>query len=214
VLATEDAESLGVTVDAIVGGATAESADVQTTISNDFQRVAVITLLGILIVLMLLLRSLVAPLFLVLTVLLSYGTTLGLVTLLFQQVLGHPGVNYFVPIIVFVLLVALGSDYNIFLMSRIREESVGAALRDGIATASARTGTVNTSAGIILAGTFGALTLSPLQILFQTGTAVALGVLIDTFLVRSLLIPALTTLFGGRSWWPSHRRAQSVVSPA
>jgi RND superfamily putative drug exporter len=114
---------------------------------------------------------------------------------------------------VFVLLVALGSDYNIFLMSRVREESTGADLRAGIAVASARTGTVITSAGIILAGTFLALVVAPLQILVQAGLTVAMGVLIDTFIVRSLLIPALTALIGEWAWWPSVRRGRPA-SPA
>jgi len=206
------AGSLAVT--SAVGGATAESADVQSTITDDFSRVGLITIIGILVVLVLLLRSLIAPLFLVLTVLLSYGTTLGLSTLLFQGLLGQPGVNYFIPIIVFVLLVALGSDYNIFLMSRVREESAHRELRAGITLASARTGTVITSAGIILAGTFAALMSAPLQMLFQTGAAVAMGVLIDTFLVRSLLIPALTARFGEFSWWPSRPRPQPLPTPS
>ncbi len=194
----------------LVGGPIAEFADIQTTISEDFQRVAVITVGGVLLVLILLLRSLVAPLFLVASVLLSYGTSIGLVTLLFQDVLGQPGVNYFIPLLVFVLLVAIGADYNIFLMSRVREESVGREIRDGIRLASARTGTVITSAGIILAGTFLSLGSAPLQMLFQVGVAVAIGILIDTFIVRSLLVPAMTAVFGDLSWWPSTRRPAKV----
>jgi RND superfamily putative drug exporter len=191
---------------AYVGGATAEFADVQATITGDFQRVAVITVVGILLVLILLLRAVAAPLYLVLTVLLSYGASLSLSTLLLRELFGQAGINYFIPLMVFVLLVALGSDYNIFLMSRVREESSTRPLRDGIRVASARTGTVITSAGLILAGTFGALISSPLQLLFQVGFVVALGVLVDTFIVRSLLVPAITALVGERAWWPGHRR--------
>ena len=191
---------------AYVGGATAEFADVQDTISADFLRVAAITIIGILIVLMLLLRALVAPVYLVLTVLLSYAMSLSVSALILQHVFGQAGVNYFIPLMVFVLLVALGSDYNIFLMSRVREESSTRELRSGIRVASARTGTVITSAGLILAGTFGALVTSPLQLLFQVGLAVALGVLIDTFVVRSLLVPAITAFIGEWAWWPFHRR--------
>ena len=191
---------------AYVGGATAEYADVQDTLSGDFLRVAAITILGILIVLILLLRALVAPVYLVLTVLLSYAMSLSLSALILQHVFGQAGLNYFIPLMVFVLLVALGSDYNIFLMSRVREESATRELRLGIRVASARTGTVITSAGLILAGTFGALVTSPLQLLFQVGLAVALGVLIDTFVVRSLLVPAITAFIGERAWWPFHRR--------
>jgi RND superfamily putative drug exporter len=190
---------------AYVGGATAEFTDVQDTISADFLRVAAITILGILIVLILLLRALVAPIYLVLTVLLSYATSLSVSALILQNVFGQAGFNYFIPLMVFVLLVALGSDYNIFLMSRVREESSTRDLRPGIRIASARTGTVITSAGLILAGTFGALVTSPLQLLFQVGLAVALGVLIDTFIVRSLLVPAITAFIGERAWWPFHR---------
>ena len=188
-----------------VGGATAEYTDVQSTISSDFLRVAVITIVGILIVLILLLRALAAPAYLVLTVLLSYSSSLSLSAFLVQTVFGQPGINYFIPLMVFVLLVALGSDYNIFLMSRVREESATRPLRQGIRAASARTGTVITSAGLILAGTFGALITSPLQLLFQVGVTVGLGVLIDTFIVRSLLVPAITALIGEWAWWPFHR---------
>jgi RND superfamily putative drug exporter len=191
---------------AYVGGATAEFADVQDTISADFMRVAAITIIGILIVLILLLRAVVAPVYLVLTVLLSYATSLSLSGLILRNVFDQAGINYFIPLMVFVLLVALGSDYNIFLMSRVREESSTHELRPGIRIASARTGTVITSAGLILAGTFGALVTSPLQLLFQVGLAVALGVLIDTFVVRSLLVPAITAFIGERAWWPFHRR--------
>jgi len=185
---------------------------VETTVNADFQRVAIITLVGIAIVLALLLRSLVAPLYLVASVLLSYGTTLGLSVLLFQHVLGQAGLNYFIPLMVFVLLVALGSDYNIFLMSRIREEAERRDLADGVRVASARTGAVITSAGLILAGTFAVLVSAPLLILVQVGTIVAIGVLIDTFLVRSLLVPAVTALVGERAWWPVGRGGR--VSPA
>jgi RND superfamily putative drug exporter len=150
-------------------------------------------------VLILLLRAIVAPVYLVLTVLLSYATSLGLSTVILRNVFGQPGMNYFIPLMVFVLLVALGSDYNIFLMSRVREESSTRPLRSGIRVASARTGTVITSAGLILAGT-------PLQLLFQVGLTVALGVLIDTFIVRSLLVPAITAFIGEKAWWPWHRR--------
>jgi RND superfamily putative drug exporter len=200
------AASFGSGAEAYLGGATAEFSDVQTTISEDFVRVAAITILGILLVLILLLRAVVAPVYLVLTVLLSYAMSLSLSTFVLMNVFGHPGINYFIPLIVFVLLVALGSDYNIFLMARVREESHHRGLLPGIRVASARTGTVITSAGLILAGTFGALVTSPLQLLFQAGLCVGLGVLIDTFVVRSLLVPAVTAFIGERAWWPFHRR--------
>ncbi|MEI8332734.1 MAG: MMPL family transporter [Chloroflexota bacterium] len=186
----------------VVGGAAADQADIQSTIQKDFERVAFLTVLGVLIVLILLLRAIVAPLFLVGTVLLSYVTTLHLAGFLFQDVMGFNGATFFLPLLVFVLLVALGADYNIFVTSRIREESETRPIREGIRIASARTGAIVTSAGVILAGTFAAMTTAPLQVLFQVGAAVAMGVLLDTFIVRSLLVPALTAVFGDWSWWP------------
>ena len=190
----------------VAGGQTAAYADIRQTIGEDFWRVAAITVAGILLVLILLLRALLAPLYLVATVLLSWMASLGLAALLFQDLLGHSGVSYFLPLIVFVLLVALGSDYNIFLMSRVREESDRLGIHDGIQVASARTGTVITSAGVILAGTFASMAIAPLRMLLQIGVTVALGVLIDTFIVRSMLVPAITALFGKWAWWPWHKR--------
>ena len=204
------AAALGPGAHAYVGGPTAELADTQTALDTDFQHVAVITVLGVFLVLVLLLRAIVAPVYLVLTVLLSYLGTLGLTSWFYQSVLGQPGVNFFLPLMVFVLLVALGSDYNIFLMSRVREESERRPIREGIRLASGRTGAVITSAGLILAGTFGSMASAPLVVLFQIGVAVAVGVLIDTFLVRSILVPAITTLVGDRAWWPSHGHRVAV----
>jgi putative drug exporter of the RND superfamily len=203
-----EAAAYGTEARIAVGGTTAEYHDVKQILSSDFQRVAIITVIGVFFVLVLLLRALVAPIYLVLTVLLSCGSSLGIATFLFQDVLGHAGVNYFLPLLVFVLLVALGSDYNIFLMSRVREESDRRGVANGIRVASARTGTVITSAGIILAGTFAALTTAPLTIMFQVGMAVAIGVLVDTFIVRSLLVPALTAVLGDTAWWPFGRRGR------
>jgi RND superfamily putative drug exporter len=197
------APSFGSGAAAHLGGTTAQFADVQEVLGSDMERVGLITVIGILLVLMILLRAVVAPLYLVGTVLLSYGTAMGISSWLFQTVLGQPGVSFYLPLLVFVLLVALGSDYNIFLMSRVREESAGRPIRDGIRIASGHTGAVITSAGLILAGTFGSMATAPLVVLFQVGVAVAIGVLIDTFLVRSILVPAITTLVGERAWWPS-----------
>ena len=135
--------------------------------------------------------------------LVSYGSTLGLSGFLFQEVLGQGGVSPYLPLIVFVLLVALGSDYNIFLMHRVREENETRPMRDAVRIASGHTGAVITSAGLILAGTFGSMVTAPLTILFQVGVAVAIGVLIDTFLVRSILVPAITAFVGDWAWWPS-----------
>lgn len=203
---TAAAPGFGPSAQAYLGGPTAQFSDVQTTLESDFNRVGVITVIGIFLVLVLLLRALVAPLYLVGTVLLSYLSAVGLSAFLFQDVLHHAGISFYLPLMVFVLLVALGSDYNIFLMSRVREESEHRSIRDGIRIASGHTGSVITSAGLILAGTFGSMASAPLIVLFQVGVAVAIGVLIDTFIVRSVLVPAITTLVGDRAWWPSGSR--------
>ena len=197
-------------VETLVGGPTAEFADIHTTMEADFRVVAVLTLLGILAVLVLLLRSLVAPLYMVASVVIAYLATIRLSGVIFVDVVGHPGVNTYLPLIVFVLLVALGSDYAIFVTSRIREESASGDLRAGIRRATARTGAVVASAGVILAGTFGSLMTAPLLMLFQMGAAIALGVLIDTLVVGSVLLPAVAASIGEWSWWPSRRRAAAV----
>jgi RND superfamily putative drug exporter len=160
-------------------------------------------LLLILVMLALLLRALVAPLYLLATVLLSYLGTLGISLLTFKYVFGQPSVDPFFPLITFVFLVALGVDYNIFLMSRVREEALVHGTRVGLLRALVATGSVVTSAGLILAGTFAMLTILPLWILLEIGFTVSLGVLIDTFLVRTLAVPAIVRLVGDASWWPS-----------
>jgi putative drug exporter of the RND superfamily len=158
-------------------------------------------------VLGLLLRSLVAPLYLLATTVLSYFATLGLSTLVFQDLLHQGGVGGSVPFFLFVFLVALGIDYNIYLMARVREESAELGLHEGTVHALGRTGGVITSAGIILAGTFAALMTLPLRDLFQVGFAVAVGVLLDTFVVRSLMVPSIVLLLGRWNWWSSGVRA-------
>lgn len=190
-----------------LGGSTAEIADIQQVVRQDIRTVGIVTVVGIFAVLAILLRSLVAPLYLVGSVVFSYGSSLGLSTLFFQGVLGHEGVYYLLPLTVMVMLIALGADYNVFLVHRIREESASLPLRDGVRVASARTGAIITAAGVILAGTFAALTASPLQMLFQMGAAVALGILIDALVVRSLLVPGIVTLVGRANWWPSSIKA-------
>ncbi len=189
-------------LEVVIGGVPAFLADMQETLGQDFKRIAAFTVVGVLVVLIVLLRSLVAPIYLILTVLLSFGSTMGLSTLVFQDILGHSSMNYMIPIIVFVLLVALGADYNIFLMSRVREEAAGRGTREGIRVASAFTGAIITSCGIILAGTFAAMMFAPLQLLFQVGFAVAAGVLVDTFIIRAILVPALAAILNDKNWWP------------
>ncbi|HSW59010.1 MAG TPA: MMPL family transporter, partial [Dehalococcoidales bacterium] len=136
----------------------------------------------------------------------------GIATWLFIDVLNQASVIYMLPIFVFVILVAVGADYNIFLVSRIREEVHSQNLREAICTAVSRTGGVITSCGIILAGTFASLTTAPLQMVFQVGGAIAIGVIIDTFLIRALLIPAIARVVGRWNWWPS-RLSRIALQP-
>ncbi|MBN1191235.1 MAG: MMPL family transporter [Dehalococcoidales bacterium] len=186
----------------VTGGTTAEMADVRNILDEDFTRVMIVVLAAIFIVLALLLRSLVAPLYLLVTVLLSYATTLGISSWIFQDLMGQEGISFVIPIIIFVLLIALGSDYNIFLMSRVKEESLVRPTREGARLAAIATGGVITACGIILAGTFGALVVAPINTMMQIGATVAIGILIDTFIVRALLVPAIASLLGRWNWWP------------
>ena len=191
-----------------ISGSSASLADMRSMLDSDFTKIQLVVLLGVFAVFVALLRSLVAPLYLLATVLMSYATTLGLVTWIFQDLQGQEGVSFIVPIIVFVLLVALGADYNIFLMSRVREESETRPTADAIRVAAGVTGSVISACGLILAGTFAALVSSPLRIMVQVGASVGLGIMIDTFVVRSLLVPAIATLIGRKNWWPSKFGAQ------
>ena len=186
-----------------VGGTAADQADIISVNDSDFLHVLLLAVAGILLVSILLLRSILAPLYMILTVLFNFGATMGIAAWLFVDVLGQANLIYMLPIFVFVILVAVGSDYNIFLMTRIREEAHKQPLKQAITTAVANTGGVITSCGIILAGTFATLTTASLQMVFQVGAAISAGVLIDTFLVRVVLIPSLATLAGRWNWWPS-----------
>jgi RND superfamily putative drug exporter len=193
-----DAVSEGV----LVGGDTATTVDVKAESARDNRVIIPLVLLVIFAVLALLLRSLVAPVLLVATVVLSFFATLGVCGLVFQQVFGFGGADPSFPLFAFVFLVALGIDYNIFLMTRVREESQRLGTRRGTLRGLAVTGGVITSAGVVLAATFSALGVLPLVPLAQIGFAVAFGVLLDTLVVRSLLVPAVTCLVGPRVWWP------------
>jgi RND superfamily putative drug exporter len=189
---------------ALVGGDTASNLDARETAARDLRVIVPSVLVVITVVLALLLRALVAPLLLVATVVLSVGATVGVAALLFENVFGFPGSDPGILLIGFVFLVALGIDYNIFLMTRAREESTRHGTRDGVLRALAVTGGVITSAGMVLAATFGALSVLPLLFLTQLSFLVGFGVLLDTFVVRSLLVPAAVALLGDRTWWPSH----------
>ncbi len=188
---------------ALVGGSSAEEADLRAAVERDTKLLVPLVLLVVLGILMLLLRSVVAPVLLVGTVVLSFAAALGASLLLFQVLTDFPGEDPSYPLFAFIFLVALGVDYNIFLMARVREEALEMPTREAMLKGLAVTGGVITSAGIVLAGTFSVLAVLPLVALTQIGITVALGVLLDTFVVRSVLVPALTFELGERTWWPS-----------
>ncbi|WP_431682375.1 MMPL family transporter [Kitasatospora sp. KL5] len=198
--------------DALVGGYTAQQEDTRATASRDRGVIVPVVLVCILLILIVLLRSLVAPLLLAATVALSYLAVLGVSAVVFPHVLGFPATDPSVPLYGYVFLVALGVDYNIFLMTRAREESLRHGTREGVLRALTATGGVITSAGVVLAATFAALGVIPLAFLVQIAFIVAFGVLLDTLLVRSLLVPALVYDLGARSWWPA--RLDPVEAPA
>lgn len=188
---------------ALVGGVTATDIDSIDTSIRDRSLIIPIVLVVILLILMALLRSIVAPVLLIGTVIVSFGAALGVSALVFDDILGFSGADPAVPLYGFVFLVALGVDYNIFLMSRVREESLAHGTRAGILRGLVATGGVITSAGLVLAATFAALGVIPILFLAQIAFIVAFGVLLDTFVVRSLLVPALAYDLGRRIWWPS-----------
>src|SRR5664280_2153492 len=187
----------------LVGGSTAVNFDVRQASDRDLRVIIPAILAVVFLVLMLLLRSLIAPVILVVANVLSFAATLGVSALVFNHVFHFPGSDPATPLYAFVFLVALGVDYSIFLMPRVREESVERDTRPGILVALAVTGGVITSAGIVLAATFSALSLIPLVFLVQIAFIVAFGVLLDTTVVRSLLVPAFAYELGRRIWWPS-----------
>ncbi|OEJ23631.1 hypothetical protein AR457_03090 [Streptomyces agglomeratus] len=188
---------------ALVGGYTAQQYDTQQTAARDRTVIVPVVLVVILLILVLLLRSLLVPVLLVATVALNFLATLGVSALVFEHLLGFSGTDASVPLYGFVFLVALGVDYNIFLMSRVREEALTHGTRQGVLRGLATTGGVITSAGVVLAATFAALMVIPLAFLAQIAFIVAFGVLLDTLVVRSLLVPALVVDIGPRAWWPS-----------
>ncbi|MFD1814459.1 MMPL family transporter [Rhodococcus gannanensis] len=189
--------------DALVGGPTATDLDTKTTATHDRNLIIPVVTLVVFLILCLLLRSLLAPLLLMGTVILSFAATLGVSSIVFNHILGFPGADPVVPLFAFVFLVALGIDYNIFLMTRAREEALRIGTRPGVLRALTVTGGVITSAGVVLAATFSALAVIPLIFLAQLAFIVAFGVLLDALLVRSLLVPALVHDIGPRVWWPS-----------
>lgn len=189
--------------DAIAGGDTASRVDTLRASADDNWRTIPLILGVVLLILILLLRALTAPLLLIGTVLLSFGAAMGISALVFRHVFGFAGADSSLPLFVFVFLVALGIDYNIFLMTRVHEESKEIGTRRGALVGLSATGGVITSAGLVLAGTFAVLATMPVVSFAEVGFAVALGVLLDTLIVRSVLVTALNLDVGGRMWWPS-----------
>ncbi|GAA2611317.1 MMPL family transporter [Actinomadura fulvescens] len=200
--------------DAKVGGASAVTLDINNASRHDQNLVIPIVLLVVFGILAVLLRALVAPLILVATVVLSFAAALGVSALVFTHLFGFAGSDPSFPLWAFVFLVALGTDYNIFLMTRVHEEAKQHGTRRGALIGLAATGGVITSAGAVLAGTFAALGSLPLVFVTELGFAVAFGVLLDTFIVRSVLVTALNLDLGPRMWWPSALARETTPRPA
>jgi RND superfamily putative drug exporter len=189
--------------EALVGGTTAINLDAQRAAERDSAVIMPLILVAVFVILALLLRAVVAPLLLIATVVLSFAAALGVSALVFEHVFGFAGADTAFPLFVFVFLVALGIDYNIFLMTRVHEEAKRYGTRRGALIGLAATGGVITSAGLVLAGTFAVLATLPVVAFAQIGFAVAFGVLLDTLIVRSVLVTALNLDVGRRMWWPS-----------
>ncbi len=201
--------------DTLVGGGTAVEYDIRQANDRDVKVIVPLVLIVVFLILILLLRSILAPLMLIGTVVVSFAAALGVGVLVSKYIFDFPGTDPSLPLFVFVFLVALGIDYNIFLMARVREETLAHGTREGMLRGLAVTGGVITSAGIVLAGTFMVLAILPLVFLTEMGFTVAFGVLLDTFLVRSILVPALTLDIGPKVWWPSSlmkKEGDSVAS--
>jgi putative drug exporter of the RND superfamily len=210
---TRDAAHAVDGADALVGGTSAFYLDTNEAANRDTLVIIPLVLLAVLLILIGLLRALVAPLLLLLTVVLSFGAALGISALLFEYVFGFAGTDPSFPLFAFVFLVALGIDYNIFLMTRVREETVQHGTHRGAMVGLTSTGGVITSAGLVLAATFLVLGSLPLVFLTEMGVAVALGVILDTFIVRSVLVTALNLDLAGKIWWPSKLDRAGVPSP-
>ena len=187
----------------LIGGASAIEKDLRDASGRDTRLIVPMVLVVVFLILVGLLRALVGPLLLTLTVVLSFFASLGVGAVVFDVVFGFPGSDPSIPLFAFVFLVALGIDYNIFLMARVREETLRHGTREGMLRGLAVTGGVITSAGIVLAGTFSVLAVLPLAFLTQIGFLIAFGVLLDTFIVRSVLVPALVVALDRKVWWPS-----------
>ena len=199
----DSVSDLGPGLTALLGGGSAIQYDFDNAIERDLELIAPIALLVIAIILALLLRALIAPLVLIASVIVSFLCTLGISVLFIRYVVGDAGFDASIPTFAFIFLVALGIDYTIFLMGRVREEARKHGTREGMLRALSATGPVITSAGIILAGTFSVLMTLPVTYTFDLGFMVALGILLDTFIVRTIMVPAAVELIGDKVWWPS-----------
>ncbi|MEK6273400.1 MAG: MMPL family transporter [Actinomycetota bacterium] len=202
---------LGPGLSALVGGGSAIQYDFDQAIESDLKLIAPVALLVIAAILAILLRAIVAPLVLIASVILSFLCTLGISVLFIRFVVGDAGFDASIPTFAFIFLVALGIDYTIFLMARVREEARKYGTREGMLRAIAATGPVITSAGIILAGTFSVLMTLPVTYTFDLGFMVALGILLDTFIVRTIMVPAAVELIGDKVWWPSTATGGGVL---
>jgi RND superfamily putative drug exporter len=187
----------------LIGGEVAEAYDTRQALARDTRLVVPITLVLVLLILAVLLRAVVMPLYVIGTVILSFGFALGVSSLIFTHLMDQAASDPSLPVFAFIFLVALGVDYNVFLLARIREERATRDTTAAVTTALERTGGVITSAGLVLAATFSVLMAVPLEALFQVGFVVGLGLLADTFLVRALLVPSIAVLLGERNWWPA-----------
>jgi RND superfamily putative drug exporter len=204
-----------------VAGEAAAVYDISTTANNDLVKIIPVAVAAIALLLALVLRSLVAPLYLIASVVISYLAALGVATLVFVDLGGSSGIIFILPFLMFIFLLALGEDYNILVMTRIREEARRLPLREAVVKAIGRTGATVTSAGIILGGTFAVFAIvggggSNGGQLRAVGFGLAAGILMDTFLVRTLLVPSTVMLLGRWNWWPSAmgRRTRPATPPA
>jgi RND superfamily putative drug exporter len=198
-------------VDVAYGGETALADDTVDRVLDDLVRVAALAIVINVLLLAIYMRALIAPLYLVGASVLAVAATFGLTTWVFQDLLGYGQLTYYMPFAVAVLLISLGSDYNVFVVGRIWQAAQDMPLRDAIATAAPRASAAIGIAGLALACSFAALALIDLRQFREFAFAMCVGVLLDAFLVRSLLIPSLISLVGERSWWPWGRRTRAAV---
>ncbi|MEV5506288.1 MMPL family transporter [Streptomyces orinoci] len=199
---------------AYVGGTSAVLTDIEKAVNHDYKVVFPVAGLAIMIILALLLRSLVAPLYLMIAVALGFGATLGATVWLFQDIKGKDGMLFMLPVIVYLFVVAIGTDYNILMVARLREEvRRGVSAREAIREAVSRSAPTIASAAIILAGSFGVLMISENSMLQQMGFAVAFGILLTAFIMAMLLVPTITSLLGHKAWWPGHQDAPREPAP-